>query len=505
MAERPKRYRAFLSYSQKDKAAARRLHRALETYRFPHGVEAEGVDGKVRRLGRFFRDDEEMGAATDLGAALQGAIAEAENLVVICSPHAAQSRWVNEEIIQFKRTGGADRIFAVIVHGEPHSARDDKECFPPALRFEVGPDGALTDRPAEPLALDVRRESYERLVVRLAAGLSRTWFDALWKREQRRMLARTTGLSFVTLLAALLVGAATQSFWRPQLDRYLLYTRYAHSMAELTAERPGATFQDCRTGTTDCPVMVVIPEGAFLMGEAPWVSGVDDQGQPQFAPDQRRRISIPRFAVSQHEVTFTDWQACVEGGGCRGAAQPSDSGWGRATRPVINVSWEDAQDYARWLSQMTGHEYRLLTEAEWEYAARGVSSADDPRNGELWSFGNDESLLGEFAWFVSNSKGQTQPVGTKRANQFGLYDMHGNVWEWVQDCYAAYDPARLDGSAVESALPSSDSGGEASCSYRVLRGASWSEGPGNLRSAFRVREDPRLRFSELGFRVARTL
>ncbi len=337
----------------------------------------------------------------------------------------------------------------------------------------------------------------------------RAYLAACLKEERRAAGSRLRMqvLAGVSALAVIGAGFAfvTQDDWRPELHASLNYKRFAHSGEELRASAPGTTFQDCRESSTDCPVMVVIPGGTFLMGEAPQ-QATDDQGQAVTGPDGRRRISIARFAVSQHEVTFADWQACVAGGGCRGAAEPSDSGWGRETLPVINVSWGDAQDYARWLSQMTGHDYRLLTEAEWEYAARGVSSADDPRNGELWSFGNEESQLGEYAWFTANSIGQTHPVGTKRANPFGLYDMHGNVLEWVQDCYAAYDPTRLDSSAVASdAEASTNSDSETSCSARVGRGGSWSSSPEMLRSAERHGGSPEYRSYDVGFRVARTL
>jgi formylglycine-generating enzyme required for sulfatase activity len=284
------------------------------------------------------------------------------------------------------------------------------------------------------------------------------------------------------------------------------YQRFAHSGEELMAAAPGLTFQDCREGSSDCPVMVVIPNGTFWMGTGP-EQLTDEQGQPVPALYERRRISVARFAASQYEVTFTDWQACAAGGGCRGTTAPSDSYMGRETRPVINVTWDDAQDYARWLSQMTGHDYRLLTEAEWEYAARAVTSADDPRNGEIWSFGNDETLLDDFAWFFSNSDVQTHPVGMKHPNPFGLYDMHGNVWEWVQDCYhVEYDPSQLDGSAVQSNVGVSAASGEAdSCSIRVLRGGSYYDNPGLLRSEDRYSAPHDDRRSTLGFRVARTL
>lgn len=181
-----KRYRAFLSYSQRDKSVAKRLHRALESYRVPNGLAVAGLEAKSRRIGRIFRDDEEMSAASDLGAALRGAIDDSDALIVVCSPHAAQSPWVNEEVAHFKKSGRADRIFAVIVDGEPNTAYPDQQCFPPALRFEVDASGAVTDRPSEPLGLDLRRESFARLRARLVTGLLGIPFDDLWKRDERR-------------------------------------------------------------------------------------------------------------------------------------------------------------------------------------------------------------------------------------------------------------------------------------------------------------------------------
>jgi formylglycine-generating enzyme required for sulfatase activity len=334
----------------------------------------------------------------------------------------------------------------------------------------------------------------------------RAYLAACRKEEQRAVGSRLRMqvLAGVSALAVLGVGYAytQRATLEPMVLGWWNYQRFAHSREALMAFAPGEDFRDCRESSTDCPVMVVIPEGTFLMGDAPEPT-TDEQGRVMAGPDQRRRISIRRFAVSAHEVTFAYWEACVAGGGCRGAAEPSDSGWGRETRPVINVSWDDAQDYARWLSRMTGHDYRLLTEAEWEYAARGVTSADDPRNGESWSFGNDQSQLGDFAWFTSNSDAQTHPVGMKRANPFGLYDMHGNVWEWVQDCRAEYKPSMLDGSAAE--FDAAASGDARSCSLRVFRGGSWNTDPRYLRSANRDWYDPGFRINVIGFRVARTL
>ncbi|OQW58133.1 MAG: hypothetical protein A4S17_12030 [Proteobacteria bacterium HN_bin10] len=531
MTDQSKRYRAFISYSQKDKAFARRLHRALEAYRVPLGVVAD-IEAKSRKLGRFFRDDEEMAAATDLGAALQDAIAAAQSLIVVCSPHAAQSRWVNEEILHFKRTGRADRIFAVIVGGEPN-AGDERECFPPALRFELAPDGALTDRPAEPLGVDVRKERFSRTIVRLAAGVIGAPFDDLWKREQRRARARALTTALALGFFALVVGAAvTQNAWRPELETYLRYKRFAHDSATLAAAEAGSTFQDCRPGTRDCPTMSVIPQGAFLMGatsgefiamfgdlanhvrEAEPGRLVPLPGTELILPIPLREITVARFAVSRHEITIADWQACVAGGGCEGYT-PERNGQTDDNTPVTNVSWHDAQNYAAWLSRVTGRRYRLLTEAEWEYAARAQTAADAPHTSFSWgdenpicrtdapngaAFGAGQLIAINFDAPEDTTQGCAddrgpRPVGSFPANAFGLHDMHGNVSEWVQDCFLPYDAAKRDSAAAETE----------DCPFRVHRGGAWDVEPPHLMSGARWQANPRIRSSGLGFRVARDL
>ena len=236
------------------------------------------------------------------------------------------------------------------------------------------------------------------------------------------------------------------------------------------------------------PEMVVLPSGSFTMGSPSKERGRDSDEGPQ------RTVRIGyQLAVGRYEVTFADWDGCVADGGC-GGYEPGYRGWGGGNRPVINVSWNNAQAYVTWLNQKTGltgrsDRYRLLSEAEWEYAARAGSQA-------RWSFGDDESRLGNFAWFSSNSGSRTQPVGGKTANGFGLYDMHGNVWEWVEDCYeAGYSEQPSDGSAFT----------KSSCSDRVFRGGSWYVTPRYLRSADRIRNTPGYRGDILGFRLARTL
>ena len=189
------------------------------------------------------------------------------------------------------------------------------------------------------------------------------------------------------------------------------------------------------------------------------------------------------FAVGVYEVTFEEWDACLADGGC-GGYRPSDEGWGRGRRPVINVSWQDAQSYVRWLSGKTGEEYRLLSEAEWAYAAR-----TRPRRGSE----EDPSARGLERNRIA---GAPRPVGSYGANGFGVYDMHGNVWEWVQDCWSQdYEAAP----AAERIWGSGD------CSRRVLRGGSWVHDARASRSMLRDGDRAELRNNDLGFRVARTL
>ena len=213
-----KHYRSFISYSQQDKVWGKRIHTWLETYRVPVGVIADIQPG--RRLGRFFRDDEEMAAAADIASIVRGAIDTAESIIVICSPRSAQSTWVNAEINHFRHTGRAAKVFAVIIDGVPNSGDPATECFPPALRAAGDPDhpDAL---PIEPMGLDVRRDGKERTCARLAAGLLEVDFDDLWQRERRRAEFKqrrlVISLSAISLVFAALAGAAT---WLGLLARH---------------------------------------------------------------------------------------------------------------------------------------------------------------------------------------------------------------------------------------------------------------------------------------------
>ena len=228
----------------------------------------------------------------------------------------------------------------------------------------------------------------------------------------------------------------------------------------------------------------------------------DDEG-----PQHRVTIGSP-FAVGVYEVTFDEWEACVRGGGCEDIGYED---WGRGTHPMINVSWDDAQGYVRWLSRETGQRYRLLSEAEWEYVARagtgtarywGDSAAAQCRyaNGAdaahvPWRQEIDSLYDSSYAARCSDGYGYTAPVGSYEPNAFGLHDILGNVWEWTDDCWnGSYAGAPADGSAWRSG----------DCSQRVLRGGSWNLGPVDLRSASRFGLLAGGRVSYGGFRVART-
>lgn len=230
------------------------------------------------------------------------------------------------------------------------------------------------------------------------------------------------------------------------------------------------------------PTMVTIPPGRFIMGAQEGRDDVEGGNQAHERPP--RTLYIPAFEMGKYPVTFEEYDAfCL----ATYTPLPDDAGWGRDSRPVINISWEDAQAYCDWLSQMDGRSYRLPSEAEWEYGARGGRPTAYP-------WGNSaEKHHANYAMQV----GMTSPVWQYPANAFGLHDMVGNVWEWVQDCWHdSYQGAPANGQAWEE-------GGN--CHERVLRGGSWNDRPRYLRAAYRVKDYASGRQIFRGFRVARSL
>ncbi len=236
--------------------------------------------------------------------------------------------------------------------------------------------------------------------------------------------------------------------------------------------------------TVLAPALVALPGGTFLMGSSEQEEGRFDNEGPQ------HEVTVKPFAIGKYEVTFAEWDACVAAGGCNDY-QPADQGWGRERHPVINVSWQDAQAYVEWLAAATGKPFRLPTEAEWEFAARAGTTT-------RYAFGDE--ITPKEANYADSGLRKTAEVGSYPPNAWGLHDMHGNVWEWVEDLWHGnYEGAPTDGSAW------TDADGKYSSRGRVGRGGSWNGNSWLLRSAFRDRYFPGGRNDVLGFRVARTL
>ena len=242
------------------------------------------------------------------------------------------------------------------------------------------------------------------------------------------------------------------------------------------------------------PAMVELPAGEFWMGSG------DEDKEAYGQEKPRHKVAIAKFAIGKYDITFDEYDQFAY---ATGRPLPGDQGWGRGRRPVINVSWEDATAYAEWLSKMTGKPYRLPSEAEWEYAARAGSEkarfwGDDLNQACQYANVADQSFRqagygGEIFDCNDHYAAETAEVGSFKANGFGLYDMLGNVWEWVQDAWHDnYEGALVDGSVWEG-----EKGGP-----RVVRGGSWTSVPRRVRGAARIWDPPRDRYFGLGFRLA---
>jgi formylglycine-generating enzyme required for sulfatase activity len=221
----------------------------------------------------------------------------------------------------------------------------------------------------------------------------------------------------------------------------------AGAVKQTGRERAKKIASSTPTPTYTATPMILVPAGTFSMGDAAYATPVHS-------------VYLDAFYMDKYEVTFDQYDAFC---GATGRTKPSDYGWGRGTRPVMNITWNDSKAFCEWAGK------RLPTEAEWERACRaGTNTA--------YSFGDDAGLLGTYAWYSSNSGNMTHPVGEKSPNALGLYDMHGNVWEWVADWYD---------SGYYAVSPLNNPPGPASGTCKVLRGGSWYGITGDLRSAFR--------------------
>jgi formylglycine-generating enzyme required for sulfatase activity len=505
--------KVFISYSRKDMAFADRLEAALR---------ARGFEPLI--------DREEIYAFEEWWKRIEALIARADTVVFVLSPDAVASDVALREVAF---AASLNKRFAPVVCRKV----DDKE-VPEVLRRlnfiffdEAEQLDKNADRLAEALNTDIswirQHTEYGEAARRWSAAsrpgglllqsptleVAEHWlisrpsgapepttaikeFVATSRKGARAALRlrRLVRASMFTLLVGIILGLTgwiNQAYLKERIDWYWMirpyrvanFDAYVLSADAERALKPGHHFREC---AKQCPDMVVVPPGEFMMGSPETEKGrEDDEG-----PEHKVVITVP-FAVSKFEVTFNDWDACASVGACGQRGTGVYAGFGRGAQPVIYVSWDDAHQYVAWLSRMTGKSYRLLTEAEWEYAARAGTTGAYSWGDEIGTSNANCNGCGS-QW---DGK-EPAPVGSFKANAFGLYDMHGNVGEWVEDCY--HNSYAEASSGVVASLGRD-------CTYRVIRGGTWEDGPRFLRSAHRsggtrVASDP-----STGFRLGRTL
>jgi formylglycine-generating enzyme required for sulfatase activity len=513
MAETPaaEQLRVFISYSRRDLAFADRLVAALA---------AAGFSVKI--------DRQDLPKLEDWQRELQHLIRQADTVILVMSGHSLASPIVEWEIEQVRSFG--KRLAPVVIADisemrvPPELARlnyvffTDDHAFDKsvselaaALRLDVVwlkehtrigelawwwnehqmPADALMrgvaldeairwsmSRPPHAPAVTPQQHSF------LAASQEFKVQEAGREKKQRSSRRKVLG----SLALALILGSGYAAWSnRPTLRSWLAdIVEWAdpRALGEATerALKDFDTFSECR----GCPTMVVLPAGAFSMG-----SPADETGHKSEESPLHRVTISQRFAVAKFEITFEQWEVCVEQGGC--TYHPDDLDFGRGTQPVINIAWDDAKQYAQWLARRTGRPYRLLSEAEWEYAARAGNDAPFTW-GDTIGQGNANCANCGTQW----DDRATAPVGSFAPNAFGLHDMYGNVWEWVEDCWhPTYDKAPSDGSAWTSDC--------ADGARRVVRGGSWDDVPADLRSAARYAPGKSARTRVNGIRVGRAM
>jgi formylglycine-generating enzyme required for sulfatase activity len=309
---------------------------------------------------------------------------------------------------------------------------------------------------------------------------------AQWRTLRMQVLV---GVFVATIVAG--IAAWWQQDWLNE-SNYALWNVHPLKAAQERALKVGEPFKEC----TDCPEMIVVPAGHFTMG-----SPSDEKGRSNSEGPQHRVTIAKPFAVSKFELTFSEWDTCAAHGDCD--PHVNDEGWGRGQQPAIFVSWDDAQRYVAWLSRITAKKYRLLSEAEYEYAARAGTQTAYPWGDDIKLNGVPMANCIRCGWSAHEvydaliARKPITAVGSFAPNKFGLYDVVGNVWEWTEDCsYPGYKGAPADGSPRTGVH----------CIGHVARGGSWSEHPDALRSARRnTTATNGRRGNGIGFRVARTL
>jgi formylglycine-generating enzyme required for sulfatase activity len=521
--------RVFISYSRKDMTFADRLEAALK---------ARGFDPLIDRT--------EIYAFEDWWERIEALIGRADTVVFVLSPHAVASEVALKEVAH---AASLNKRFAPIIwqpvedNAVPEPLRRlNFIFFDDPARFEASSD-QLTNALQTDISWIRRHTEFGEAARRwveagYASGLllrppvldqAEAWIayrphgapaptsetETLVVESRKAEVAirrrnRILQAALYTLLVGVIVGLIgwiNQDYIKQQWRWYttirpFMQARirpYVQSAAAEQTLQPRDTFKECATekGKDYCPEMVVVPAGSFVMGSPPseldrYTSRSSVIIDPKTEGPQHNVTIAQPFAVSKFELTFDEWDTCVAYGDC--PQDISDDGSGRGQRPVANVAWDDAQRYVAWLSKMTGKAYRLLTESEYEYAARAGTHTAYPWGDEIGN-GNANCYGCGSQW---DSKG-TAPVGSFAPNGFGLYDMVGNNWAWVEDCYHPnYEGAPANGSAWTTACPKDRR-------RHVIRGGSFLTTPVFLRSAFRYNGTTILRNYGPGFRVARTL
>lgn len=422
----------FLSYSNEDRERVRPLVEALESQGW-----SVWWDRKIPP-GSTWHDT------------IQDSLKESKCVVVVWSRISVESEWV---IIEAEKGKARRALFPVFI--------DDVE---PPLSFTLIQGVRLIDWEG-----DTSHPEFRSLTSSIREIFGRKLSKNSILSVKRPSLSNIASYNRIYILtAAFLVVAVTASFlvWKTvnQNPKKILPSL---PTSGVTPAPPMSNKEDSVNGVT--LEMVAIQGGSFMMG-----SDKDKDSQPI------HEVTLQPFYIGKYEVTQAQWNA-VMGDSTNPASFKGDA------MPLETVSWDDAVAFCKKLSEITGREYRLPTEAEWEYAARAGSTGD-------YCFGNDTNLLGEYAWHNENSDGMTHPVGQKKPNAWGLYDMHGNVSEWCEDFYHEnYEGAPIDGSAW---VTSQDG------KYRLIRGGSWYVNPGDARASYRNSNYPNVRHGDGGFRIA---
>lgn len=502
--------KVFISYSRRDSSEfAEELVAALELAGFAPSLDrhdiAVGEDWQAR-LGVLIEESDtvvfvispEAMKSDRCAWEIDKALAEGKRVLPVIWKRVPESEIPQElrrrQFVQFDTGFGIARPLAQLaaaLRQDIDWIREHTRLGDLAARWEVrGRPGSLLLRGDEIVAAQswADRRSVDAPIItdkirifieesRSAEAVSRTKTKAALRRVR---WAQTLAVVFAAMVIAGIAAWLKQDWVAEQL--YVIENLHALTTSQDQSLKPGESFNEC----TNCPEMIVVPAGSFTMG-----SPMSEAGREQDEGPQHTVMIKQAFAVARFELTFAEWDTCVAHGGCRGYP-PLDQGWGRGRRPVINVSWDDAQQYIAWLAKLTGKPYRLLSEAEYEYATRAGMTTAYPWGDDIGR--NNANCRG----CGSKWDGiRTAPVGSFVANKFGLYDMVGNVFEWTQDCkYSTYDSAPTDGSAWTSGRE---------CTHHVLRGGSWDVDPRYLRSAVRLGLVTGVRVPDFGFRVGRTL